>query len=298
MTTKFFFLTGLLLYGFCGCGTGNAKPSHQSSANTDDDKSFVVYNLSRPSQVWNLPASLKEVSGIAWVDENHWLLIEDLHPDLYLVRFEKEVIVEKTIPFLKQRDEKFDFEDVAVAGNTAYALWSHGVIYKIDNWNSQPVVRTWATGLTKKNNIEGLCFDPLSAGLLIACKNKSGDQEEKKSTRAVYGFDLSSGKLNNEPFLLIHKKDFKEKENEVSNFYPSAIAVHPQTHDLYILSSKETKAMAVYNHEGMFKSVQIIDREIMTQPEGICFSTNGDLYISTEGKHGEPPKVLKFEPSK
>jgi hypothetical protein len=55
--------------------------------------------------------------------------------------------------------------------------------------------------------------------------NKSDAQEEKKSTRAVYEFYLSSGKLKKEPFLLIHKKDFNGNENEVSNFYPSAIAV-------------------------------------------------------------------------
>src|SRR5688500_13252810 len=107
MTTNFL-LTGLLLVNFFGCGTKNAKSPHQSSAYPDDNKSIVLYDLSKPSQVWNLPESLIEVSGIAWVDENHWLLIEDLHPNLYLVRFEKESVVEKTIPFVQQRDEKFD----------------------------------------------------------------------------------------------------------------------------------------------------------------------------------------------
>ena len=298
MTIKLFLLTGVLLFNFCKCGTKNSNATDQVYGHAVQDKSFVLYNLSKPSQVWNLPESLKGVSGIVWVDGNHCLLIEDLHPDLYLVRLGKEGVIEKTILFAQQSDKKFDIEDVALTGNTAYALWSHGVIYQIANWNSKPAVRRWETGLTKANNTEGLCFDPVSNDLLIACKNASRDEGQKKSTRTVYRFDLSSGKLKEDPLLVIHKKDFKEKGNEVSNFYPSAIAVHPQTHDLYILSTKETKAMAVYSYDGKLKSFQLIDKELMPQPEGICFSPEGDLYISTEGKHGKQSKVLKFHPLK
>jgi len=296
MATKLLLLTGLLLYTFCGCGSKRANATHQPFTYSVQDISHPFYDLSRPVKVWNLPGLLKEVSGNAWVDENHLLLIEDLHPNLYLVRLEKEGIIEKTIPFAKQGDEKFDVEDVALAGNTAYALWSHGVIYEIEHWNSKPSVHRWETGLTKKNNTEGVCFDPVSHNLLIACKNKSGDEDQKKSSRAVYLFNLSSGKLKEEPFLLIHKKDLKDKENEVSNFYPSAGAGQPQTHDLYILSTKETKAMVVYSYEGKLKSFQLIDQKRIPQPEGISFSPNGDLYISTEGKHKEPSKVLEFHP--
>ena len=298
MTIKLFLLTGVLLFNFCKCGTKNSNATDQAYGHAVQDKSFVLYNLSKPSQVWNLPESLKEVSGIGWVDSNHCLFIEDLHPDLYLVRLEKQGIIEKKIVFAQQSDRKFDVEDVAIAGNKAYALWSHGAIYQIDNWNSKPTVRRWETGLSKANDTEGLCFDPVSNDLLIACKNESSDEGQKKSTRAVYRFDLSSGKLKENPFLLVYKKDLKQKESEVSNFYPSAIAIHPQTHDLYILSTKETKAMAVYSYDGKLKSFQFIDKELMPQPEGLCFSPEGDLYISTEGKHGKQPKVLKFQPLK
>jgi uncharacterized protein YjiK len=296
MTVKLLFFTCLLLCNFCECGTKNANVRLPSFAYTVDTKSPAFYDLSKPSQVWNLPQSLKEVSGIAYVNDSHWLLIEDVHPNLYLVHFEKEAVVEKSIPFAQRGDGKFDVEDVALVGNTAYVLWSHGVIYKVGNWNGQPTIGRWETGLTKTNNAEGLSFDPISHCLLIACKNQSLYEGEKKSTRVVYRFDLSSCKLLKEPFLLIHKKDFEEKEKEVSHFYPSAIALQPQTHDLYILSTKETKAMAVYSYEGRFKFFQLIDKELMPQPEGICFSSKGDLYISTEGKHGKSGKVLKFHP--
>jgi sugar lactone lactonase YvrE len=291
MSNKFFLCALLLFCIFYGCGSKRATVLHSSK-----EDAGVAYDLSKPSKTWNLPDSLKEVSGNTWVDDEHLLLIEDLHPNLYLMLLQKDAAIEKQIPFVQQNDGKFDVEDVAVQGNTAYALWSHGVVYKIDNWNTKPAITELQTGLTKKNNTEGLCFDPVSKNLLIACKNKSGDEEEKKSTRAIYSFNLASGKLNEQPFLLIHKKDFEEKGGEALDFYPSAIAVQPKTHDLYILSTKKTKALAVYSYEGKLKSFQLIDKEEMSQPEGICFSPAGELYMSTQARHGQAAKIFLFHP--
>ena len=83
--------------------------------------------------------------------------------------------------------------------------------------------------------------------------------------------------------------------DEKLEFFPSAIAVHPLTHDVYILSTKETKCMAVYTHDGVLKSLQIIDKEVLPQPEGICFAPDGTLYISTEGRHDAPAFILQFK---
>jgi hypothetical protein len=289
MGNKFFISAVLLFFLSYGCGSKRTNVIHSS-----EEETAVAYDLSKPSNTWNLPDSLREVSGNAWVDDQHLLLIEDLHPNLYLVLLQKDAAIEKQIPFVRQSDEKFDVEDVAVQGNTAYALWSHGVVYKIDNWNTKQAITKWETGLSKKNNTEGLCFDPVSQNLLIACKNRSGDDEEKKTTRAIYMFNPASGKLNEKPFLLIHKKDFEEQGGEALDFYPSAIAVHPQTHDVYILSTKKTKALAVYSYQGRLRSFQLIDKEGMPQPEGICFSPKGDLYISTQARHGEAAKIFQY----
>jgi SdiA-regulated len=286
---KIFFYC-VLLCSFSSCGSRETNTSFL--AHVKDTS--CLYDLSEPSHIWQLPESLKEVSGNAWVNANHLLLIEDLHPDLYLVQLGKESVIEKLIPFLEGKDKKFDVEDVAVSGDTAYTLWSHGVIYQINNWKSNPSVQQWETGLSKENNTEGLCFDPASHNLLIACKNKSGDEDEKKSTRAIYQFDIVHQKRSTTPFLLIAKKDFLKKGYSISGFFPSAIAVHPKTHDVYILSTRETKAMAVYSYEGVLRSFQLINKALMPQPEGICFSDTGDLYITTEGKHGEPAKLFEF----
>jgi sugar lactone lactonase YvrE len=38
-----------------------------------------------------------------------------------------------------------------------------------------------------------------------------------------------------------------------------------------------------------------LNRKLFPQPEGICFSPDGKLFISTEGK-GQPGKIMLFKP--
>jgi uncharacterized protein YjiK len=204
-------------------------PPNNSSANsTPAGKGTFNYDLKTPDRTWKLPAPLVEVSGNTWLDKDHLILIEDLNPDLYLIKIDdKNATLEKTIPFQKDDKDKFDIEDVCMVGDKVYALWSHGSLFEINNWNANPDVTEINTGLTKKNNTEGLCYDPV-------------------------------------------------------------------THEIYLLSTRDNKCMAVFNREGSLLSFQFIDKDLMPQPEGICFSPEGKLYISSEGKKGDPGNLFEF----
>lgn len=273
-----------------------------SSASADSSKpggsgSAYKYELKSPAHSWKLPDQLVEVSGNTWIDQDHLILIEDLNPLLYVVKIDGDKLsLEKTISFKKDDDEKFDIEDVTIVNNVVYALWSHGTLFKISDWNNTPSVEKIKTFLKKENNTEGLCYDPVSNKLLLACKDESGIADEKKSTRAVYDFDMTTEQLDKNPFMVIHKNDFEKVADEKLEFNPSAIAVHPITKDIYILSTKDTKCMAVYSHDGKLKDFQFIDKDLMPQPEGICFSPDGKLYISSEGKKGDPGNLFEFNP--
>ncbi|HEY9343116.1 MAG TPA: SdiA-regulated domain-containing protein [Hanamia sp.] len=307
MIKSFFYILLFLFLFLWGCGnnkTINDKDPvvidlpAKSSIDSSVKKSISGFNydLKNPTQSWQLPSALVEVSGNTWVDKNHFILIEDLHPNLYLIKLDsKKALLEKEIPFQKNEKDKFDIEDVTLVDDVVYALWSHGVLFKISNWRSAPDVQKISTFLSKKNNAEGLCYDPVTKKLLIANKDDSGLKDEKKSSKAVYSFDMALQKLDTSPFLVIKEKNFETMVGNKIKFNPSAIAVHPETNDIYILSTRDTKCMAVFSRDGKLKSFQLIDEDLMPQPEGICFSPEGVLYISSEGKKGEPGNLFQFD---
>ncbi|HEV2832048.1 MAG TPA: SdiA-regulated domain-containing protein [Hanamia sp.] len=307
MIKVFFYILFLFVSFLWSCGNNktvnNKDPvvinlPEKTSTDSSVKKSISDFNydLKKPSQLWRLPSALVEVSGNTWVDEERLILIEDIHPNLYLIKLDgKKASLEKEIPFQKDEKDKFDIEDVTIVDDVAYALWSHGVLLKINNWRSAPDVQKISTFLSKKNNAEGLCYDPVTKKLLIANKDDSGLKDEKKSTKAVYSFDMASQKLDADPFLVIREKDFETVAADKIKFNPSAIAVHPETNDIYILSTHDTKCMAVFSRNGKLKSFQFIDEDLMPQPEGICFSPEGVLYISSEGKKKEPGNLFQFD---
>jgi hypothetical protein len=287
----FLFLLGPCLIS--SCQSGDKKK--QTEKPGKEEKKKYQYDFVHPSKKWLLPHELKEISGNAWIDKDHLLIIEDLHPNLYLVRLGDSAIIEKTVAFRQSTEKKFDIEDVTIVNNTVYALWSHGTVYKITNWQSSPQVKEIPTNLSKENNTEGICYDPVSGYLLVSCKKESEMDDEKKSTRSVFAFDMKADSLILNPFLLVHSNEIKKITGEKVEFYPSAIAVNPQTHDIFILSTKDNKCIARYSHEGKLKSLDFLDKDLLPQPEGMCFSPEGVLYISSEGKHGEAPRIVEFD---
>ena len=281
----------------CQNNTQEKKSSPDKKENTgivSESKTSFSYDLKKPTHSWVLPSELVEVSGNTWMDKNHLILIEDLNPNLYYVKFDdKTATLEKTVPFAETEKDKVDIEDVTIVDNVVYALWSHGALYKITNWQNKPEVEKIKTGLSKDNNTEGLCFDPVTKLLLIALKDNPGTGDD--SEKAVYSFNIEKSQLSEKPFIVIHPKDFKPITGNDLSFNPSAIAVHPITHDIYMLTTRDNKGMAVFTHDGVLKSYQSIDKELMEQPEGMCFNPQGKLIISSQGKKGDPGNVFEFD---
>jgi uncharacterized protein YjiK len=293
--TKYLFLSLIILGSCVNNNTDKHKDNALVAGKSVAEKSASKYDLSKPINKWELPPQLKEISGIVKLDDNQILAIEDLHPTLYTLNLGNgKASIADTVSFYDTAKDKFDIEDVAVIGNDAYALWSHGSIFKITDWKRGKQVKEIETGLDKKNNTEGLAYDPVSGNLLIACKNESGVEDEKKSARALYELDIKKETLLEKPFLIIESKDLKAISGDKIKFFPSGVAVNPSTHDIYVISTKDTKCMAQFSHDGQLKSFSYLDKDLLEQPEGISFDPTGNLFISTEGKHGNPAYIYEF----
>src|SRR5258706_5896223 len=83
-----------LTFVFTSC-TDNGGAANKAAADKATDSTVAKnsvppgsFDLTKPDHTWQLPGQLVEVSGNAWIDATHLLLIEDLHPALYIVKLD------------------------------------------------------------------------------------------------------------------------------------------------------------------------------------------------------------------
>ena len=268
------FKTILILLFFMTCNNPNSELDTSTS-----------YNLKEPSDAWEMPKKLVEISGISVLNFPIILSVNDEEGKLYEYNLETKKLVD-SYKFGKDGD----YEDLAVNGNTVYVLKSDGTIYQINDFKRNPKVEKYKTFLTEKQDAEGLYFDKDRDRLLVACKEEV--ELEGSDKNVIYEFDLETNTLGKTPVYSISKKDFKFK-NKKHHFAPSALAMHPKTNTLYIVSSVG-KLMVELSQEGAILNKYSLNYAQFTQPEGIFFTENGDLYISNEGKKGKG-NILKFD---
>ena len=253
-----------------------------------------------------MPPALREISGLAVIDNSSIACIQDEEGAIFLMNLETEEI-DKKIVFAG----KGDFEEVALADGDAYVLESTGFIFHIKDYLQEGAeANRLETDLTKQNNAEGMCYDRSNHRLLISCKGKG--EEKEKNKKAIYAFDLRSGKLSKAPVMHLTQDEIKKAITKVNPggagknieramksdnidelFTPSGIAIHPVTGELYVLST-QNNLIAVLDMQGNVSEVYPLLHELFTQPEGIAFTPAGDLYISNEGQKGMG-NILKFK---
>jgi hypothetical protein len=167
-----------------------------------------------------------------------------------------------------------------------------GRLYEIRNPGaSKPSIKEYDTGLTVKDNVESLCYDAEGKRLLLTGKDENKNSAGK---REVYAFDPATGKTA--PVFSIDLTSElmagKSKKGSVK-FSPSGMGIHPVTKDIYITDGP---AAAVYklNSTGTVTAVYKLDSKEVPQAEGISFSAEGEIFISTEGPKG-PGAILKVQ---
>ncbi len=254
------------------------------------------FNLLKPKKRWELPKKLKEISGLSYFGGNKLACIQDEDAVFYVYDLNNEAII---------RDDTFgkkgDYEDVEVIDDIAYVLNSNGDIYyfHIENQGIGEVKKI-KTDLSKHNDAEGLGFDRFTNELLIACKEDPGIKDVKiEKSRSIYSLNLNNRKLIHNPKYIVDSESYDEmlekkglNRKKHKPFKPSGIAIHPKTNYVFIIATVG-KMMVILSPDGKIADLIPLDPGLFVQPEGICFSPEGDLYISSEGR-GKKGYILKF----
>ncbi len=274
-----------------------AQPVAVSESKTD---SFSLkYVLDKPDQTWEMPDELVELSGIAIAGDDKLACIQDENGLLFIYDLKEDKILSQS-RFRKDGD----FEDVSIVKDKIYILKSNGNIYELENnpGGTEMPSEKYESHLKKVNDSEGLCYDEDNNRLLIACKGIAADGEEYLDKRGIYAFDLNTKKVSAKPVFLIKLREIQDwlkmnptarHYNKLAEFFmpekgnivfqPSALAIHPKTKNIYVLSSVG-KLLLILNPEGKMIHLEKLEKEIHKQPEGIAFYPNGDLLIASEGK--------------
>jgi len=255
-----------------------------------------VYNLKNPSQRWDMPKELKEISGLSFYNKNKLACIQDEEGYFYIYDLNKKEIFSKD-----QFGKKGDYEAVEIISGRAYVLESKGDIYYFDvKRKGIGEVKKIKTDLSGKNDAEGLGYAKQDKELLIACKEDPGTKKiDLEKSRSIYVVELEGMKFKKNPKYIIDGKSYSKmlEKKELSKkkhipFKPSGLAIHPKNNYVFIISTVG-KMMVILNPAGDIEELIPLDPEIFWQPEGICFSPDGDLYISSEGK-GKKGYILQF----
>lgn len=246
------------------------------------------YNFDKPRQIF-LPSGLNEISGITKSADNKIFAIND-----------EEGIVFKVDPYGGKILKKFyigswkikdDFEGLAKAGKSIFAVSSSGKLYRFQEGGEDKAVEYKARQLPFSSNfeIEGLCYDKELNGLLIAVKDYSG--KHFKEHRAIYLFSLNTYSVEKKPVIIISLKELKK--SGIKDFFPSGIARHPASGNYFIVSAKGDNALVEIDRKGEILGTYKLDEKLHLQPEGITFLDDMTLIISDEAA-GKKPALTAY----
>lgn len=239
----------------------------------------VAYDLQNPTKSMILPENLKEISGLSFYKDNQLACVNDEKGNVFIYDLQQEAIVEKI-----EIGKKGDYEGIEVVDDEIFIMKSNGKIkgFKIGTEEERKIDCSHPDVV----EYEGLSYNPSTKSLLLVTKERIKDKNDKK---VIYAYDLAKETFTK--YISISEDMIKGSDGKKA-FAPSGIAVHPLTDELYIISS-QGKKLLILSSSGEKLALVELDEKLFRQPEGICFTPTGDLYISSEGTKGDG-YILKF----
>ncbi|GAA4424603.1 hypothetical protein GCM10023188_04630 [Pontibacter saemangeumensis] len=245
-----------------------------------------------PEASWELPSELREVSGIAWLQNNLIACVQDEEGTIYLYDLGQKAVTEK-IKFAGPGD----YEGIAVVGTTAYILRSDGALYEVaDFLGGKPLVTLHKSVLAASQNTEGLAYDKANDRLLLAGK---GYDKSLGNSKGIYAFTLADKKMHAAPVVTIPlaqekiRKAGKKQKTDYDVLQPSSLEFNPLTGEMYMLDAENLRLLTL-NQQGQVQKAVDFDKKLLRQPEGLTFGEQGELYIASEGSKGSAGVIVKY----
>ncbi len=268
------------------------------------------YDFDNPRLVAELPDELDEISGLSLSPRGsqELLAVQDEEGKVYRLNTRTGQMM-GAFTFWKDGD----YEGIEAVGQDIWVVKSTGTLYRIRNAGMvDQEVEKYNGDLSGENDVEGLAYDAPRNRLLLACKRDADDDGNDKDGRYIYAFDLTTNTLSDRPVYAIAREAVRSylgtcpktsKHPKLCSFFieqddydlaPSAVAVHPTTGQLYLVSSVG-KILMILNASGQIDYLHKLDKDTYAQPEGLAFGADGTLYISSERKGDRPARLYQLD---
>jgi hypothetical protein len=239
-------------------------------------KEIGFFDLSETEAAHYLPMGLQPFSALTSLDTNSMLAIS--HDSLSLMTYMPQ---SNTFHYMPALAEGTKIIQVAYHDSTVVMLDAAQQLYFMDASLSSPVAEPLIIAQEDATH-KLLCFHPNTSRLLFLKQTEQGSENKRY---AIQTMRLGAKKISETPLfqfeqsaLLAFIQQTQDLAlDEVFTFDPVSMAVHPQTNELYILSS--TGSILTLDQQGNFLSYQNIDLQQISQPRVLSFDLNGDLLL-------------------
>jgi len=243
------------------------------------------YDLHKPSIV-HLPSALDEVSGIFYYPKDNSVFLEsDEQGSLYKLNLAKPKQVQEW-----KFGKKHDYEDLFLLDSAFYMLCSNGDLTILNFNNDNKIAkRQYTFPYGDKYEFESLYFDDHTQKLNLVCKTCKGEDKENV---AVYSFDPKTY-MYGQGFSINATAIHSVITDNAGKLKASAANINPVTGELFLISSVN-KLLIIADKSGRVKSAYQLDPSLFKQPEGLCFRSNGDMFITNESGGAGTGNILFF----
>ena len=256
---------------------------------TNFQKEDGYFDLQHPNLVQTLPMGIQPFSDVALLDSTHLIGLNQEQGSLYMYNMEDQTVA----PFLPW-DLGSKICNVSNLDSTLVLVDDAKHIHFLQ----APYDSTNLTTLSLENEqfeATSVCLHKETNRLFLISSNQ--ERVEGYSSSSVYAYNLNQHKLNPQPLFTISGEDveaFAIQNNlivpssnlsimddtlESINFTPSAIAVHPKTNEIYVLSSVD-HTLVVLDQFGKVVNFTTLDKTTFSNPSAMTFRPNGDLLIT------------------
>jgi len=260
------------------------------------------FDLTTPESISNLPMGVMPFSDVTPFDSTHLACIYSESGEVAFFDF-----TTNTVSLNLALGSKYKFIDVSKIDSTLILLDSESQVHFLNPpYDSTSFVNS--EFLKENFTTSGICLHPSTKRLFLL--GEMQEQETGIFAAPLFSFNLNKNKFKEVPLFEVNssaiesfaysnnlvlpfsKIDAKGDTVQGIDFVPSAIAIHPKTNEIYILSSKDN-SLVVYNQFGSIVNYTVLDKSIFNRPTAMTFQENGDLLITNSSLMH--PSIVKLK---